>query len=308
MAVFVRVVQDRSFSAAAKTLDMSPSAVSKLITRLEERLGVVLFLRSTRELALTAEGEEFFEASQRVLEDLEEAEQSIGAGAVEPRGVLRVNTSIPFGTHHLLPLVSQFCERYPKVSLDLTLTDQVVDLARERVDVAVRTGRLADGTFRARLLGASRYAVVASPEYIRRHGMPMHPDDLAKHACLGFNFRRSVSQWPFEVDGERRDLSVQGRVLTSNGEAMRGLALHGVGIGRLGRFHVDRDIQEGRLVELLEEFNPGETEELHAVFPATRHMSRRTRVFIDFLAERVSPLLETAARPLPARGARRAPG
>ncbi len=301
MAVFVRVVRDGSFSAAAKTLDLSPSAVSKLITRLEERLGVALFLRSTRELRLTAEGEEFFEAAQKILDDLDDAEQAIGAGSMQAQGMLRVNASIPFGTHQLLPLVSEFRERYPRVSLDLTLTDQVVDLARERVDVAVRAGKLADGAFRARLLGVSRYAVVASPEYLRRHGTPAEPDDLSRHTCLGFTFRRSVSQWPFMLDGERRELSVRTQMLTNNGETMRGLALNGVGIARLGRFHIDRDIHEGRLVELLEDFNPGDSEELHALFLAKRHMSRRVRVFIDFLVERVSPALEASSKPLARR-------
>ncbi|WKB51991.1 LysR family transcriptional regulator [Eleftheria terrae] len=298
MSVFVRVVQDGSFSAAAKSLDMTPSAVSKLITRLEERLGVVLFLRSTRELTLTTEGEAFFDASVRILDDLEEAEQSIGAGSVEPKGILRVNASIPFGTHQLLPLLPEFHRRYPKVALDISLTDQVVDLARERVDVAVRVGRLADAAFKARLLGVSRYAVVASPDYLRRHGSPAHPGELAKHTCLGFNFKRSVSQWPFKIAGQSTELSVQGPVVTNNGETLRGLTLSGMGISRLGRFHIDNDLREGRLIQLLEDFNPGDVEELHAVFPAKRHMSRRVRVFIDFLAERISPQLQEASRPL----------
>ena len=292
MAVFVRVVLDGSFSAAAKTLDLSPSAVSKLITRLEERLGVALFLRSTRGLRLTAEGEEFFEAAQKILDDLDDAEQAIGAGSMQPQGMLRVNASIPFGTHQLLPLVSEF---------RVAWTERADPLVRERVDVAVRAGKLADGAFRARLLGVSRYAVVASPEYLRRHGTPAEPDDLSRHTCLGFTFRRSVSQWPFMLDGERRELSVRTQMLTNNGETMRGLALNGVGIARLGRFHIDRDIHEGRLVELLEDFNPGDSEELHALFLAKRHMSRRVRVFIDFLVERVSPALEASSKPLARR-------
>lgn len=163
MSVFVRVVENGSFSAAAKTLDMSPSAVSKLVTRLEERLGAVLFLRSTRELTLTNEGEDFYDSARRILEDLEEAEQSVGSGSLEPSGLLRVNTSIPFGTHQLIPLLREFRERYPKVQIDLSLTDQVVDLTRERVDVAVRVGKLADASFKARALGRSHYAVVPAP-------------------------------------------------------------------------------------------------------------------------------------------------
>lgn len=305
MAVFVRVVEDGSFSAAAKTLDMSPSAVSKLVTRLEERLGVVLFLRSTRELALTTDGEDFYESSRRILEDLEEAEQSVGTGSVEPSGLLRVNTSIPFGTHQLVPLLREFRERYPKVQVDLSLTDQVVDLTRERVDVAVRVGKLADANFKARMLGSSRYAVVASPDYLKNHGTPRHPSELVGHACVGFNFKRSVSPWPFQTDGQVTEVPVRASVFTNNGETMLDLVLHGMGIARLGRFHVDRFLKSGQVVELLAEFNPGDVEELHAVFPAKRHMSRRVRAFIDFLTERVSPNLLTAAEPLEARQAER---
>jgi DNA-binding transcriptional LysR family regulator len=291
MAVFVRVVEDGSFSAAAKTLDMSPSAVSKLVTRLEERLGAVLFLRSTRELTLTTEGEDFYDSARRILEDLEEAEQSVGSGSLEPSGLLRVNTSIPFGTHQLIPLLREFRERYPKVQIDLSLTDQVVDLTRERVDVAVRVGKLADASFKARALGRSHYAVVASPDYLKRHGVPDTPDQLASHVCLGFNFKRSVSQWPFLLDGQVAPLPIKAGVFTNNGETMLDLVLHGVGIARLGRFHVDRFLQSGQVVELLGQFNPGDVEELHAVFPVKRHMSRRVRAFIDFLAERVGPNL-----------------
>lgn len=298
MAVFVRVVEDGSFSAAAKTLDMSPSAVSKLVTRLEERLGAVLFLRSTRELTLTTEGEDFYESSRRILEDLDEAEQSVGTGSLEPSGLLRVNTSIPFGTHQLVPLLREFRELYPKVEIDLSLTDQVVDLTRERVDVAVRVGKLADANYKARALGRSRYAVVASPQYLKTHGKPEHPDQLAQHICLGFNFKRSVSQWPFLVDGQLTALPVRASVFTNNGETMLDLVHHGMGIGRLGRFHVDRFLKRGEVVELLSAFNPGDVEELHAVFPVKRHMSRRVRVFIDFLAERIGPNLQDAAEPL----------
>ncbi|MBB3195860.1 LysR family transcriptional regulator [Roseateles terrae] len=291
MAVFVRVVEDGSFSAAAKTLDMSPSAVSKLVTRLEERLGAVLFLRSTRELTLTTEGEDFYDSARRILEDLEEAEQSVGSGSLEPSGLLRVNTSIPFGTHQLIPLLREFRERYPKVQIDLSLTDQVVDLTRERVDVAVRVGKLADASFKARALGRSHYAVVASPDYLKRYGVPDRPDQLSDHVCLGFNFKRSVSQWPFLMDGQVTALPINAGVFTNNGETMLDLVLHGVGIARLGRFHVERFLQSGQVVELLGQFNPGDVEELHAVFPIKRHMSRRVRVFIDFLAERVGPNL-----------------
>jgi DNA-binding transcriptional LysR family regulator len=296
MFVFVRVVQAGSFSGAANSLDLSPSAVSKLVTRLEDRLGTVLLRRSTRELSLTAEGKDFYESALRILEDIDEAEQAIGAGTAEPKGVLRLNASLPFGSRMLLPLLPEFRARYPLVELDLSFTDSIVDLTRERVDLAVRVGKLPDSSFKARLLGQSRYAVVASPAYLQRCGWPTKPADLLEHACLGFNFRRSVSQWPFLVDGEPKPLSLHSCLLTNNGETMLELTLLGLGISRLGRFHVDDEIDGGRLVEILQDFNPGDTEALHAVFPAKRHMARRVRVFIDYLAEKVSPKLEVAAK------------
>jgi DNA-binding transcriptional LysR family regulator len=211
---------------------------------------------------------------------------------------LRINASIPFGTHQLLPVLREFQQRYPKVQLDLSLTDQVVDLTRERVDVAVRVGKLADASFKARVLGRSRYAVVASPDYIKAHGSPARPEDLAEHACIGFNFKRSVSQWRFHIDGQVSELPVRASVFTNNGETMLDLVLQGMGIARLGRYHVDRFLGSGQVVELLAEYNPGDVEEIHAVFPVKRHMSRRVRVFIDFLAERISPKLLAAAEPL----------
>jgi DNA-binding transcriptional LysR family regulator len=291
MAVFVRVVQAGSFSNASRTLDMTASAVSKLVTRLEERLGTVLLHRSTRELVLTPAGSEFYESALRILEDIEEAEQAVGNQASDPKGVLRVNTSMPFGSHQLLPLLPAFRARYPSIVLDISLTDHVVDLTRERVDVAIRVGRLPDAAFKARLLGESPYAVVASPDYLARHGVPATPDDLRHHTCLDFNFRRSVAHWPFRVDGQTASHPVRGAVLTNNGETMLGLTLLGLGISRLGRFHVQREIDAGRLVPLLEPFNPGDVEPLHAVFPAQRQMPRRVRVFIDFLVERIGPVL-----------------
>jgi DNA-binding transcriptional LysR family regulator len=291
MAVFVRVVQAGSFSNASRTLDMTASAVSKLVTRLEQRLGTVLMHRSTRELVLTPAGTEFYDSAVRILEDIDEAEQAVGEGVSDPKGVLRVNTSTPFGTHQLLPLLPAFRARFPSIVLDVSLTDNVVDLTRERVDVAIRVGRLRDAAFKARLLGESFYVVVASPDYLARHGVPGAPEDLRLHTCLDFNFRRSVAHWPFQVDGKTTSYPVRGAVLTNNGETMLGLTLLGLGISRLGRFHVQHEIEAGRLVPLLDAFNPGDVEPVHAVFPAQRHMPQRVRVFIDFLVERIGPAL-----------------
>ncbi|MGO4809335.1 LysR family transcriptional regulator [Cupriavidus sp. 2MCAB6] len=295
MLVFTKIVETGSFSAAGKVLDLTASAVSKLLGRIEERLGVQLVRRSTRQLVITNEGKHFYDSCVRILNDIEEAEQGVSQGTVAPHGVLRVNVSLPFGTHHLIPLVPEFHQRYPEITLDISLTDALVDLQRERIDVAIRMGPLADASFRARVLGESRRAVVASPAYVAAHGRPQTPEDLQRHRCLGFNFRRSLDEWPFLVDRHTVYMPMRGDMLTNNGETMRQLTLDGMGISRLGLFHVARDIEAGRLVELLREYNPDDKEEIHAIFSNQRYMPLRVRVFIDFLVERIGPELRRFA-------------
>lgn len=288
MLVFARVVETGSFSAAGKLLDLTPSAVSKLVGRIEQRLGTLLLQRSTRQLTLTTEGKQFYDSCVRILDDIEEAEQGIATGKAAAHGTLRVNVSLPFGTHQLLPLIPEFSRRYPDIRLDLSLTDALVDLQREQVDVAIRMGALADASFQARPLGTSRLAVVASPAYLKAHGRPRHPDDLAAHRCFNFNFRRARDEWPFLLGGHTVYRQVGGGMLTNNGETMRLLTLDGLGISRLALFHIGKDLAEGKLVELLPEFNPGDTEEIHAIFRQQRYMPQRVRVFIDFLVEKLA--------------------
>jgi DNA-binding transcriptional LysR family regulator len=289
MLVFARVVETGSFSAAGKLLDLTPSAVSKLVGRVEQRLGTLLLQRSTRQLTLTTEGKQFYDSCVRILDDIEEAEQGIATGKAAAHGTLRVNVSLPFGTHQLLPLIPEFSRRYPDIRLDLSLTDALVDLQREQVDVAIRMGTLADASFQARPLGTSRLAVVASPAYLKANGRPHHPDHLAAHRCFNFNFRRARDEWPFLQDGHTVYRQVGGGMLTNNGETMRLLTLDGLGISRLALFHIGHDLAEGRLVELLPKFNPGDTEEIHAIFRQQRYMPQRVRVFIDYLVEKLAP-------------------
>lgn len=297
MLVFTKVVELGTFSAAGKMLDLTPSAVSKLINRIEQRLAVLLFRRSTRALVLTSEGKNYYDNCVRILDDIEEAEQGLAQGTAAPRGILRVNVSLPFGNHQLLPILPEFAQRYPDITLDLSLTDALVDLQRERIDVAIRMGPLADASFRSRALGLSRRAVVAAPQYLALHGLPRHPRELAEHRCFNFNFRRSLDEWPFKVEGQVVHLPVRGGILTNNGETMRQLTLDGMGISRLGMFHVARDLEAGRLVELLPEYNPGDTEQIHAIFGKQRYMPPRVRVFIDFLVERLGPALKQLTEP-----------
>ena len=286
--VFVRVVEAGSFSAAARELRMTPSAVSKLIARLEARLGGRLVSRSTRRLQLTPEGAGFYESGKRILADMSAAEREAAAGAA-PRGRLRVNSYVPFGQHRLVALLPRFLERYPEISVDLVLTDNVIDLMEERADVAIRAGPLGDSSLVARKLGQSRMVIVAAPSYLAAHGTPSIPADLDGHNLMGFCFVRHIDGWPFrDAAGARAVVPTRGNVLVSDGEAMRLMALAGTGIARLARWHVGADIAAGRLVVLLEDFNPGDEEETHAVYVGQgKHLPARVRAFLDYLAETV---------------------
>jgi DNA-binding transcriptional LysR family regulator len=287
MEVFARAVELGGFSPAARALKMTPSAVSKLISRLETRLGARLLNRSTRKLLLTAEGEAFHERALRVLADIDEAECAVAASQA-PRGRVRINSNVPFGLHHLLPLVPRFSAAYPQVTLDIVLSDTVVDLMDARTDVAIRVGPMRASQLMARKLGESAMAVVASPAYLARHGEPKTPRDLAGHNCIGFNFARHCDKWPFVFEGERLWLPIHGDATAGDGETSRQLALVGQGLARLSHFHIGGDIAAGRLVPVLEACNPGDVEEIHAVYVGHGgQLPMRVRAVIDFLVREV---------------------
>lgn len=287
LEVFVRVVELGGFSAAARACGMTPSAVSKLVSRLEERLGARLLNRSTRQLRLTAEGCGLYERGQQVLAALDEAERCAGVQDV-PRGRIKINANVPFGQHFLLPLAPLFLERYPEVTLDIVLTDAVVDILEQRTDVAVRAGPLKSSSLLARKLGQTRMAIVASPAYLARRGTPQLATDLAAHNLLDANYARARSGWPLRLPEGDIVVPVTGNAQASDGEALRQLALAGLGLARLAAFQVRADIAAGWLQAVLEEFNPGDSEEVHAVFVGQGgHVPLRVRVFLDFLAQHV---------------------
>jgi DNA-binding transcriptional LysR family regulator len=287
MEVFVRVADLGGFSAAAREFRLTPSGVSKLLSRLEARLSTRLLNRSTRQLQLTPEGQAFYDRAVRVLSEMDEAEREAAAGAF-PRGHLRVNCNIPFGMLHVVPLVPAFLARYPEVTLDIVLSDAVVDLMQERADVAIRVGPLRDSGLITRKLGTSRMAVVASPEYIARHGVPKTPDELSRHKGVGWTFVRANAGWPFRSGQAKRSASPPSVARSSDGEAARLLVRGGAGIARLALFHVGGDIEAGRLVPLLEEFNPGDQEDIHAVYLGKGGpLPARVRAFIEFLSTEI---------------------
>jgi len=287
MEVFARIVESGGFSAAARSLRMTPSAVSKLIGRLEARLGARLVNRSTRKLQLTAEGQAFYRRSVDILGDIAEAEREAASGAA-PRGRVRVNSNVPFGLHYLLPLVPRFVAAHPDVQLDIVLSDQVIDLLEQRADVAIRVGPLRSSQLMARKLGESRMVVVASPDYLKRRGTPKTLAELSAHNLVSFNFARIFEGWPFREAGKAVTFPASGNVQVGDGESARQLVLAGVGIARLALFHIRPDIQAGKLKPLLEPMNPGDSEAIHAVFLGQGgHLPARIRAFIDYLAENI---------------------
>lgn len=287
LAMFAAVVEQGSFSAAGRLLGLSPSAVSRTIDRIEARLGVRLLLRSTRALSITAEGQAYLQAARRILADLDDAEQQI-ADQGAPRGRLRVSAALSHGRLCIVPLLGEFAALYPHILVDIALTDTVIDVAAGQADVAVRFGILADSTLTARKLGETRRLIVASPDYLARFGEPKVPEDLHRHNCLNFNFRRAEPVWPFLRDGRDFAMTVKGNIEANNGETLGQLAAIGVGIARVGAFSVAQEIAEGRLVPILEAFNPGDVEIIHAVFVGGATTPARIRAFVDFLAARLS--------------------
>jgi DNA-binding transcriptional LysR family regulator len=287
MEAFVQVVDRGSFSAGARVLGMTPSAISKLVARLEARLATQLVHRSTRKLQLTPEGQNFYERSVRVLADMDEAERCAAAGAA-PRGRVRLNASYSFGHHVLMPLLPRFLEMHPQVSLDLVLTDRVVDLMDERTDVAVRWGPLPPSDLVARHLFDTGQAIVASPAYLERYGTPRTPQELEAHNRIGSTYRRHAADWPLRVDGRLLDLPVAGSVRAGDGETLRRMVLEGIGLGRLSLYHIQADIDAGRLVPVLEEFNPRDRVPVHAVYLGKAgRLPARVRALLDFLSAHV---------------------
>lgn len=294
MEVFVAAVDLGNFSAAGRQLGLSPSAVSKLVTRIEERLGTRLLVRSTRALQVTPEGEAYLLRARRILAEIDETERVVAGGAAsQPRGLLRISVTVGFGVRCVVPLVPDFLRRYPEVELDLSISDSIIDLLEERADIAIRTGPLRDSSLTARKVMESPRIIVAAPAYLKQHGMPKTPADLERHNCLTFNFRRNQIDWPFRDPGRNPGgdavfhKPVGGNLRVNNGLTMRRLCLEGMGLARLARFDVEADIAAGNLVPVLEKFSAGDTVPFHALFVGHDYLAARIRAFIDFLMERI---------------------
>jgi DNA-binding transcriptional LysR family regulator len=283
MRAFVRVVEYQSFSAAAVVLGLTPSAVSKLVSRLEDRLGVRLLHRTTRRLALTSEGEVYFARARQILADIEEVEAEVTRSRGSPRGRLHVHTSNAFGVHQLAPALPEFLMRYPDIEVELSITDRIVDLVGERADVAIRGGPIADTSLSARKIGEFERTICAAPSYLARRGVPRTPAELASHVCVVA--APMPSRWPFRTRTGLDLVEIMPRVTTDNGEAALRLALGGAGIARLADVIIGEPIRSGLLVPLLTDVHHTELLPLSAIYLAGRHRLPKVRVFLDFLVE-----------------------
>lgn len=289
MIVFARVVELSGFSAAAQALGLSKSAVSKQISRLEDRLGTRLLNRTTRQLSLTEAGAAFYERCQRVEAEALAAEEAVTRLAEAPRGRLKVNAGVSFGVRHIAPALPDFLAMCPELEVDLSLNDRLVDLVEEGYDVAIRIGALGDSSLVARRLAPLRRLLVAAPAYLARAGRPGHPSELKGHDCLLYAYQASGTSWHFRgAEGEVR-VRVGGRVHMNNGDAILQACVGGQGFALLPSFICWEALARGEVEAVLTDWQQGDDGGVHAVFPASRNLSPKVRVFVDFLVARFGP-------------------
>lgn len=287
MAVFRRVVEAENFSAVARETNMSQSTVSKHIASLEERLGTKLLNRSTRSLKLTEAGKEYYQHCIRILNDFQEAEASVGRGKIKPTGTLRISTSAAFGRTFVVPHLNEFLDTYPDIDIDLLFDDDYVDLVKSGIDLAIRVGPLADSTLIAKKIGASPRLVVASPEYLVKHGRPKKPADLVKHNCLFYSLQKTPDLWYFNSTQEGEEsVRVSGRLKASSPDAIGDATVAGMGISVLCEWYAQQYLEKGKLKTILADYKPTAFD-IHAVYPERRFVAPKVKRMIEFLATKL---------------------
>ena len=283
--VFARVVEQHSFSAAARSLGMSLPAVSKHVARLERELEARLLHRTTRRLSLTEAGAVFHGHCLRLLEDARAAQEGVLHLHDAPRGELRLSAPVSFASTELAPLLPGFLARFPEISLDIDASDRLVDLADEGFDLAIRLTEHPPEGLVARPLHGLRRVVCASPEYLRRAGAPAHPAELARHECLTYPQFEGAARWDFERDGERVEVLVRGRLRSNNSELLLRSGRQGLGLLRVRDYTVREDLRRGSLREVLRDWAPGTGAAIHLLYLPNRRLPPKARVFIDYLLQ-----------------------
>lgn len=282
MQVFVRAAEDGSFSAAARNLGLTPSAVSKAIARTEDRLGVLLFRRSHRTVQLTQEGEAFYHAAQAAIEAVETADAAVFSGSAAQQ-TLRIRSMPIVGQTVLATKIAEFSRQHPNLGIEVQLRIDPGHLLDDGMDVAIYVGHMKDSSLIAMPFASTRWIICAAPSYIAEHGAPRHPDDLAHHTCLNFISSITASTWSVRSGGEAKALPIKSRILSNQASVLIEFARAGLGIARLIEVQVADDLAQGRLIELFPEHQCHEEDPIQAVYQSRRHLSNRVRAFVDFL-------------------------
>lgn len=283
LLLVVELARAGGMSAAARELDVTPAAVSKRLAQIEARLGVRLFNRSTRRLSLTAEGEVYLESARRILGEIDDLDALIASRQAAPRGLLKVNAPLGFGRSYIAPAIAEFAQKYPEVSLQLQLTDRPADFVRDAFDVAVRFGDQPDTTLIARRIAPNRRLVCASPGYLKKHGTPATPHDLARHQCIVLRQNEAAyGLWRFTKGRRSETVKVRGNLSSNDGEVTLTWGLAGLGILQRAEWDLARYLRSGRLVQVLQDYALPQAD-IYAVFPERHHLSAKVRVFVDFL-------------------------
>ena len=291
LRTFIQVTETASFSLAADRLGLTASAVSKSISRLEDEIGTRLFQRSTRRVSLTNEGRAFYERTKNILLELEDAEAELASSAAEPRGRLRVQMPVGFGRKVVVPKLLDFCNDHPKLAVDVELSDRVVDVGYEGIDLAIQIGAVSDPRCIARQLCRLSFAAWASPDYLARHGEPRTPEDLSSHRCLAYwqPMSRSTREWLFERDGRTFSVPMSGTLNINNAETLLEAAVEGAGIVMVSDFIAAEAYRQGRLRRLLADYVT-RGPEVFAVYSPRPSLSAKVGVFIEFLRETVKDI------------------
>ena len=286
LVLFTRVVERSSLSDAGRELGHSPASVSKRLARLENSLGARLLNRTTRRVSPTDEGRDFYDRAMRIVQDLNEAEAAATQSMLDPHGILKVTMPAGFGRLHISRLLPEFCARYPRVTLDALLTDSVTDLVGDGIDVALRIAELKDSTLVARKLADNKRVIVASPDYVKQFGEPETPADIASRECIVLHGQEN---WRFEGPRGGDSIKISGHFMTNNGDVVHDAALAGQGIALKSIWEVDGEIRDGRLIQLLKDYEVSPGVEIYAVYPSAKLLSARTRAFVDFIVEKFTP-------------------
>lgn len=291
MSIFAKVVEAKSFSAAARNLGISKSAVSKQVTRLEQALGARLLNRTTRNLSLTEIGATVYEHCARMVVESESAVMAAQQLSAEPRGTLKLSASVTFGKLHIAPAILEFLGKYPDITVQMVLTDRFVDLAEEGFDLVIRLTEKPGLNLVARKIAPIRYVVCGSPAYFERMGMPQTPQDLCKHNCLFYAYQSFQDRWSFEGPDGQVSVRIKGNFQVNNSEVIRDALLGGLGVGLVSTLTVGQDLKTGALQQVLTDYRPlgGFGSNAYAVYLPNRQLAPKVRAFVDFLVERLGP-------------------